>query len=168
MWRTVGLGGYRNAQGMSSSFVLQSPGPSPGHQECHLPSSWRRQVEGGRAPQGQTTGAICPISGQHQRQGSSSMTSMSSSDLHKGRNYYPKFREDMESHSFIHSSSGFIDQLSHISYMRLPRRHCRLSPFRFPVSISSSPLTRDESWDRRLAVVTQRQRSCSKWCLSIR
>ena len=111
--RGVGKSGARGLQeskGMSSSFVLQSPGPSPGHQERHLPSSWRRQVEGRRGPQRQTLGAICPTSGQHQRQGSFSMASMSSSDLHKRRDY-PKFREDMESHSFIHSfilsSSGF-------------------------------------------------------------
>ena len=133
---------------MRSSFVLQSPGPSPGHQECHLPSSWRRQVEGRRGPQRQTLGAICPTSGQHQRQGSFSMASMSSSDLHKRRDY-PKFREDMESHSFIHSffhPVGFIEhRLSQIHYMRLPHRHCRLSSFRFPVSMSSSPLAQDES-----------------------
>ena len=76
------------------------------------------------------------------------MASMSSSDLHKRRDY-PKFREDMESHSFIHSffhPVGFIEhRLSQIHYMRLPHRHCRLSSFRFPVSMSSSPLAQDES-----------------------
>ena len=140
MWRTVGLEGYRKAQGMSSSFVLQSPGPSPGHQECRLPASWRRQVEGRRAPQGQTTtGAICPISGQHQRQGSFSVTSMSSSDLHKGRNYYPKCREDMESHPFIHSSSGFYWPVEPQQLHEAASQTLQLSPFRPPVAVSRSP-----------------------------
>ena len=111
--RGVGKSGARGLQESTGNEKQLCPAESrPLPRTPGAPPPIFLEEAGGReaGPSASDLRAICPTSGQHQRQGSFSMASMSSSDLHKRRDY-PKFREDMESHSFIHSfilsSSGF-------------------------------------------------------------